>query len=85
MEGGGWQGGNSQEMKAAGWEAAGDPHPAQTAPLLWSGGPQGLCLAFIPSSMQRRFLPMSQSFSLKPNFWLLEGERFELKRPEQRW
>lgn len=63
MEGAGGRGGNNQEMKAAGWEAAGDPHPAQADPLLWSGGPQGLHLAF----MRERFLPMSQSFSLKLN------------------
>lgn len=47
MEGAGGRGGNNQEMKAAGWEAAGDPHPAQADPLLWSGGPQGLHLAFM--------------------------------------
>lgn len=40
-KGAGGRGGNSREMKAAGWEAAGDPHPARAAPLLWSGGPQG--------------------------------------------
>lgn len=40
-------------MKAAGWEAAGDPHPAQADPLLWSGGPQGLHLAFILQARER--------------------------------
>lgn len=53
------RGGNKQEMKAAGWEAAGDPHPAPAAPLLCSGGPQGLHLAFILQA--KREVPPNES------------------------
>lgn len=49
MEGGGWRGGgNNQEMKAAGWEAAGDPHPARADPLLLVWGTSGTPLGFYP-------------------------------------
>lgn len=65
-------------MEGNSWRSS--PCTSSSSPLVQ--GTWGLCLAFIPSNIHMRFLPMSQSFSLELN---LEGKRFEFKRPKKRW
>jgi len=62
MEGGGWQGGNNQGMKAAGREAAGDPHSAGATPLLWSGGTSGALLGFYSLQHTKDIPPPESTF-----------------------
>lgn len=62
-------------MKAAGWEASGDAHPARAAPLLWSAGPPWLFLAFIASSTRGRLLPINSKVSVEAELLALGRRR----------